>query len=249
MEISVDNLQMCFSDGDRTIELFSGLTFNVPSGASLAIMGESGVGKTTLLYLLGGLEIPTAGDITVGGQSYRELRDSRQDLALFRGRTLGFVFQFHNLLPEFDAVENVALPLLIRGESSVASRRRAAELLERVGLGHRLAHRPGALSGGEQQRVAIARAMVGGPGVILADEPTGNLDHRTGGEVRRLMLELQRERGTTLVLVTHSSELAASMDRVVELTVTGMRERPDLHPTPDPSKRAAEAAGGSGETA
>lgn len=229
MDVAVDNLRMCFNDGDREIELFSGLSFDVRSGSSLAIMGASGVGKTTLLYLLGGLEVPVSGDIRVGSHSYAQIRRSSSDFAFFRGEHLGFVFQFHNLLQEFDALENVTLPLMIRGESGEAARVRATELLERVGLGHRLNHRPGALSGGEQQRVAIARALVGRPGVILADEPTGNLDQRTGSEVKKLLLELQREQGMTLILVTHSSELAASMDRVVELTVTGMQERTDLH--------------------
>lgn len=228
MKVAVENLRMSFHDGDREIELFSQLSLEVASGSSLAIMGESGVGKTTLLYLLGGLETPAGGDIIVGDSSYQSIRRSRTDFAVFRGKHLGFVFQFHNLLPEFDALENVALPLLIRGERGESARQRAAELLERVGLGHRLTHRPGALSGGEQQRVAIARALVGKPGLILADEPTGNLDRRTGAEVRRLLLELQREQGMTMILVTHSSELAASMDRVVELTANGMRERPDL---------------------
>lgn len=225
MEVEVQKLTMRFNDAGRSVELFSDLSLNVSSGTSLAIMGESGAGKTTLLYLLGGLETPVSGDILLGGHSYNEARKSGSDFALFRGRNLGFVFQFHNLLAEFDAVENVALPLMIRGEDVSVARARATDLLCRVGLKARLTHRPGALSGGEQQRVAIARALVGRPGVILADEPTGNLDHKTGSDVRNLLLELQREYKMTLVLVTHSPELASAMDRVIELTADGVRER------------------------
>jgi lipoprotein-releasing system ATP-binding protein len=216
---------MQFNDAGRVVQLFDNLNFKVASGGSMAIMGQSGVGKTTLLYLLGGLEEPVSGEVFIGGQSYQEVRKSGADVAMFRGSRVGFVFQFHNLLAEFDAVENVAFPLLIRGENHKEAVDVAKSLLVRVGLEHRFDHRPGALSGGEQQRVAVARAIAGRPGVILADEPTGNLDQRTGAEVKDLLLELQTEKRITLILVTHSPELAESMDRVTELTPQGMRDR------------------------
>jgi len=225
VDIETKKLSMHFNDAGREVRLFQNLSLRVESGTSLAIMGQSGVGKTTLLYLLGGLEEPAAGDIEVGGQSYQDIRRRGSDgLSSFRAAHVGFVFQFHNLLPEFDALENVAMPLLIRGAAREESYERGAELLKRVGLSERIYHRPGALSGGEQQRVAVARALVGRPGVVLADEPTGNLDQKTGNEVKDLLLELQAERKTTLVLVTHSPELAKSMNRVVELTPEGMKE-------------------------
>ncbi len=224
MDISASNLTMRFHDGNREIVVFSDLALDIKSGSSVAIVGSSGVGKTTLLYLLGGLERPSAGRIAVGGTSLTDSWKSGRDLAGFRGKNVGFVFQFHFLLPEFDAVENVAMPLLIRGESQEQARAKAIDLLRRVGLGDRLTHRPGMLSGGEQQRVAIARAMAPSPGLILADEPTGNLDHSTGSEVIKLLCELQRESDVTLVVVTHSPEVAAKMDRVVEMTATELRE-------------------------
>ncbi len=223
MDVEAKNLTMHFRDGDRVVKLFEKLSFKIASGTSLAIMGQSGVGKTTLLYLLGGLEEPVSGDILIGGMSYNTWREGKRDLAIFRGDNIGFVFQFHNLLPEFDARENVAMPLLIRGEVKEKAYVRADMLLKRVGLGERIHHRPGALSGGEQQRVAVARALAGSPGVILADEPTGNLDQRTGAEVKDLLLDLQKEEKMTLILVTHSPELARSMNDVVELTPTGIK--------------------------
>ncbi len=224
MKVATENLTMHFSEAGRIVKLFENLTFEVESGTSLAIMGQSGVGKTTLLYLLAALEEPIAGDIFVGEASISAMRREKKDLAAFRGANIGFVFQFHNLLPEFSALENVALPLLIRGEVREDAYGRAERLLKRVGLAERIYHRPGTLSGGEQQRVAVARALAGNPGVILADEPTGNLDQRTGAEVKDLLLELQAEEKTTLILVTHSPELARSMNRVMELTAQGMRD-------------------------
>jgi len=215
---------MQFNDAGRIIEVFRDLSLEVPSGSSLAIVGESGVGKTTLLYVLGALEKAVNGDICIGEASYRQLEEQGQDLAVFRGKNIGFIFQSHHLLPEFDAVENVAMPLLIQRVPQNAARSRAVELLKRVGLAHRLTHRPGALSGGEQQRVAVARALAAKPGVIMADEPTGNLDLRTGAEVCRMLKHLQEEEQITLVVVTHSLELARMMDRIVELTPQGLVE-------------------------
>jgi len=224
MNVATKKLTMHFSDAGRTVKLFENLSFEVASGDSMAIMGQSGVGKTTLLYLLAALEEPVSGDILVNGTSFQTMRKERGDFAAFRGRHIGFVFQFHNLLPEFSALENVAMPLLIRGTSRDDAYGRAEQLLRRVGLAERVYHRPGTLSGGEQQRVAVARALAGKPGVILADEPTGNLDQRTGAEVKDLLLELQAEEKTTLILVTHSPELARSMNHVMELTAQGMRD-------------------------
>lgn len=224
MEVRAKNLSMSFNDAGRRIQIFDNLSFQVASGSSMAIVGSSGVGKTTLLYLLGAMEAPSGGDVILGEHSLAALRAAGEDIAAFRGRNVGFVFQFHQLLAEFDAVENVAMPLLIQGQPMGAARKRATELLERVGLSHRLTHRPGALSGGEQQRVAIARAVAGKPGVILADEPTGNLDPKTSAEVRGLLRELQTEQGITLVVVTHSREFADSMERVIELTSDGIVE-------------------------
>ena len=225
MDVSAKDLRMQFNDGNRQIEVFRVLSLQVKRGASVAGVGASGIGKTTLLYLLGGLERPTAGEIVVGETSITEAWRSGRDLASFRGRNVSFVFQFHYLLPEFDAIENVAMPLLIRGEPPEKAHAKARELLIRVGLGDRLTHRPGMLSGGEQQRVSIARAMAPSPGLILADEPTGNLDLNTGGEVIKLLCELQREAGMTLIVVTHSPEVAGRMDRVVEMTPTGLHEK------------------------
>lgn len=224
MRIAAEKLSMHYNDAGRIIRVFDELDFVFESGSSAAIVGESGVGKTTLLYLLGLLEMPISGKITIGDTIVTDLWRNRGGTAEFRGAHIGFVFQFHHLLPEFDAVENVAMPLIVRGVPREDAARRARELLKGVGLGDRLSHRPGMLSGGEQQRVAIARAFVGNPGVVLADEPTGNLDHRTGGEVRELLSQFQHEFGITLVVVTHSMELARTMDRVVELTPEGLKE-------------------------
>ncbi len=225
MDIVVDRLTMNFKDGERSVLVFKDLSFQISSGASVAIVGQSGVGKTTLLYLLGALETPVSGDIILGSKSLSELSQEGDNLSSFRGRSIGFVFQFHQLLPEFDAIENVLMPLIIQGVPVADARARAISLLKRVGLGHRLEHRPGALSGGEQQRVAIARALVVRPGLILADEPTGNLDYKTSLEIRELLRELQTEFKCTLVVVTHSLDLARSMDRVLEMTPEGMTER------------------------
>jgi lipoprotein releasing system ATP-binding protein len=201
-------------DGDR-VEVLKGVSLTVAAGELAAIVGPSGVGKSTLLHLLGGLERPTAGAIRYGDTDLAVLSDAA--LARFRNLQVGFVFQFHHLLPEFSALENVMMPLLIRRCSTAEARARSIALLGRVGLGARLRHRPGEMSGGEQQRVAIARALIGEPAVLLADEPTGNLDSKTGDEVFELMRELNRERNLTCVFITHNEELARRTDRVLRM--------------------------------
>jgi lipoprotein-releasing system ATP-binding protein len=205
-----------YTDGPRTVCVLSGIDLDIGAGETVAIVGESGVGKSTLLHILGGLDRPTSGSVRVGGTDLAPLRD--RDLARFRSESIGFVFQFHHLLPDFTALENVMMPCLIAGETPAVATERATALLERVGLRERLTHRPGELSGGEQQRVAVARAVVRRPALVLADEPTGNLDPDTGSEVERLLLELNREAGITCVVVTHSPRLAGAMDRTMRLT-------------------------------
>lgn len=204
-----------FQQGDSRLQVLRGVEFDARSGERIAIIGASGSGKTTLLQLLGGLDLPTRGDVSVAGQNINELSDA--DRGSLRNRTLGFVYQFHHLLPEFSALENVAMPLLVRREPVSEAKRTARALLERVGLGERLNHRPGQLSGGERQRAAVARALVAQPRVVLADEPTGNLDGPNANHVFELMLELNQALGTALVVVTHAPELARRMDRILTL--------------------------------
>lgn len=211
----LENVGKTFTGAEEKLDLFSNINMTVNSGESLAIVGASGSGKSTLLHLMGALDSPTSGTILFEDKPLSDMSPAEQ--AQFRNRSLGFVFQFHHLLPEFSAVENVALPGLIAGQNMDAMLPKAKELLERVGMGHRMDSRPATLSGGERQRAAIARALILNPKVILADEPTGNLDEQTGAQVGKLMLELNRELGMTLVVVTHNRELAASMDRGLEL--------------------------------
>jgi len=217
-----------YSFGDTTVDALRGVSFSVAEGEYAAIIGPSGSGKSTLMHLLGCLDRPSSGTLRVGGRDVAELSDA--ELAELRNREIGFVFQAFQLLPRSSAVENVALPLLYRGVKASERRERAAEALRSVNLGHRLTHRPTQMSGGEQQRVAIARALVGEPRILLADEPTGNLDSRNGAEVMRILEELNSERGVAVVLVTHDDEVAGRArrqvrvrDGLVELDTAGDR--------------------------
>jgi lipoprotein-releasing system ATP-binding protein len=218
--VEVVDLHKSFEHGGLTLTVLHGITFTLEAGEMAAIVGASGVGKSTLLHILGTLDLPTSGQLRFGGKDVTKLSPSA--LADFRNRSIGFVFQFHHLLPEFTAVENVMMPCLIQRVPRDQAEQRARNVLERVGLAKRLTHKPGELSGGEQQRVALARAMVLEPAVLLADEPTGNLDSQTGKEIHDLLVELNRERGSTMLIVTHNPDLAALMPRTLRMVDGGL---------------------------
>ena len=213
--IAVDSLSKSFITDRGKVEVLKEVSLNISAGARIAIVGASGAGKTTFMHLLGGLDKPTSGSVTFAGKDIFSY--SASELDAFRNRSIGFVFQFHQLLPEFTALENVMMPALIARNSVQDARMKAAEILAAVGLDHRLGHKPGQLSGGEQQRVAIARSLVMSPRLLLADEPTGNLDSATSDEILALLDRLHQKRDLTMVVVTHSEKVATHMDRIVRM--------------------------------
>lgn len=213
--IACQQLAKRYMEGQLETPVLSNVNLTVHAGERIAIVGSSGSGKSTLLHLLGGLDTPTDGEINVLGQPLADL--SVRKLSQLRNQSLGFVYQFHHLLPEFSAIENVAMPLVIGGQKPAEAKAKAEKLLEKVGLGHRLGHKPGELSGGERQRAALARALITNPACLLADEPTGNLDHRTAEGIFDLIMELNQQMNTALVIVTHDHQLAARMDKTYTL--------------------------------
>ncbi len=208
-------LRKAYTQGDLNVEVLQGIDLSIKSGERVAIMGASGSGKSTLLHVLGGLEKPSAGEVFLDGENLNTISATRQ--SRLRNRSLGFIYQFHHLLGEFTLLENVAMPLLIGGKSVKHAREQSGELLKRVGLGHRIQHKPGELSGGERQRAAVARALINKPKCVLADEPTGNLDSKTAEQIYQLMLELNQELQVSFLVVTHDPELAERMDNVLHM--------------------------------
>ena len=213
--IILKDLRKTYGNAQKRVDVLQGINLTIKRGETVAVLGASGVGKSTMLNIIGALDRPTSGDVFFGDEPLSRLDDKR--LAAFRNRFIGFVFQFHHLLPEFTALENVMLPALIGGMDSGAARSRAQELLGEVGLGERLDHKPGELSGGEQQRAAIVRAIIQDPQVILADEPTGNLDTKTADDVFEVLMSLNKKKNTTMIIVTHNERLAAKMSRRIKM--------------------------------
>lgn len=231
--VTIQNLKKSFQHMGRTLEVLKGIDLTINAGQILSIVGQSGAGKSTLLHCIGTLDLPTTGRISLGKEELTTMSGSR--LAAVRNRDIGFVFQFHHLLPEFTALENIMVPGLIQGRPRREMEKRAQSLLDEVGLSHRSSHRPGELSGGEQQRVAVARALALNPKLLLADEPTGNLDSATSDAVHDLFFQINREHGTTIIVVTHNPAFAERMPRVVrmrdgrvELDDVGRAQRPEL---------------------
>lgn len=220
--ITIKGLTKTYGGAGKKVEVLKAIDLSIKKGETVAIVGASGVGKSTLLNIMGALDRPSSGEVLYNGEPLFKYDDKK--LAAFRNRAIGFVFQFHHLLPEFTALENVMLPALIGGASPVEAKAKAEALLKEVGLGERLGHKPGELSGGEQQRTAMVRALVQGPDVLLADEPTGNLDTRTGEEVFELLLALNASRSTTMVIVTHNERLAGRLTRRLKMVDGSIRE-------------------------
>jgi len=213
--ISCQSLSKRFKEGKLDVEVLKNVSLDIEAGEKIAIVGSSGSGKSTLLHILGGLDLPSEGSVHILDKDIAELSDTQR--GILRNQSLGFIYQFHHLLPEFTALENVAMPLLIRGLSVTEASTQASEILDKVGLAERLDHKPGQLSGGERQRAAIARALVTKPQAVLADEPTGNLDHKTALQIFELMQELNQELQTAFIIVTHDMQLAEKMDKIYSL--------------------------------
>lgn len=222
MRIEAKGLKKSYFQGSHEVKVLHGIDFELPAGSMTSLTGASGVGKSTLLHVLGTLDTPTEGTILWNGSDI--LKGRSFEVSAFRNKNIGFVFQFHHLLPEFTAIENVKIPLKIRREDDRAATTKAQNILEMVGLGHRMLHKPGELSGGEQQRVALARSLITEPQLLLADEPTGNLDEQTSDSIMDMMLKLNREKKVTVLLVTHNTRLAEKADRRLVLTREGIKQ-------------------------